>query len=84
MTFINVTNKIISDIHDAVAEYKTRNAKDPEYLVLSIMQRQAIKLQGAIGLGTGLWELSDPVEYLGIPIIDKESVVILKNGTNGI
>jgi hypothetical protein len=69
-------DKIISDINDAVAEYKSRNARDPEYLVLSIMQRQVIKLQAAIGLGAGLWELPDPVEYLGIPIIDKESVVM--------
>ena len=67
---LSIVDQIISNIHESVAEYKRKNAKDPEYLILSMEQQQAIKLRVSIGLDQVL------VEYLGIPIIDKETVVM--------
>ena len=73
---MSVVDKIISNIHDAIAEYKSKHGEDPEHLVLSMEQQQAIRLQVAWSQRVDPFKISDPVEFLGIPIIDKEKAVI--------
>ena len=71
-------NKEISDcltnIDNAIAEYRSKWATKPKHIVLDIAHRQAIKLSYPNSYGGGL----DPRAFGGIEIIKKEDVIILE------
>lgn len=73
---MSVADKIMSNIQDAIMEYKREHGEDPECLVLSVEQQQVIRLKIAWAQRMDPFKISDPVEFLGIPIIDKEKAVI--------
>ena len=74
MSFVE---KHITEIEDAVAEYRIKNASKPKILVLGIEHRQAIKLMYPNSYGGHL----DPRAWRGIEIIKKEESIIVKGGT---
>ena len=64
---------LVREIDDAVAEYRTKHASEPEVIVLGMEHRQAIKLMYPDSYGGGI----DPRAWLGIDIVKKEEIIIL-------
>ena len=67
-----IWNKI-NQINQAYADYRSNNTSKPTHFILDIEARQALKLQ-LVQAGIPSEEIK---EYLGIPIISKEEVVIV-------
>ena len=69
--------KCFCEIDDAIMEWRTTHAEDPKFLVLPIQHRQAMRLNYAHAMNVDLWNVSDVIKYVGIPIIIKEEAIIL-------
>uniref|UniRef100_A0A6M3X6X9 Uncharacterized protein n=1 Tax=viral metagenome TaxID=1070528 RepID=A0A6M3X6X9_9ZZZZ len=72
MNLIEERNKLIEEIDDGIAEFRTKRADMPKFLILSLAHRAAIKHAYPSYTG-GL----DPRAFCGIEIIKKEEVIIL-------
>ena len=67
----------LNEIDDFIAEHQSKYAKDPEYLILPVEHRQAIRLTIWNRRDKLLWDIGDPVAYSNIKIIKKEDCIIV-------
>ena len=66
--------RLIEALDDKYAEYLNKNADDLSYFILSMETRQAIKIIRAHPNRPTIGEIK---EFLGIPVIPLEKVVIV-------
>jgi len=67
--------KSVYQINEAISKAYAKG-ESIRYLILPITHRQAIKIMFK-SPDINIWDTIEPMEYLGIPIIKKEEVVIL-------
>lgn len=67
-----------TEIDEAIMEYRSNNAKDPEYLVLPMAHRQALKINFAHVTNKEVYEIKDVTSYAGIKVLKKEEVIIVQ------
>lgn len=72
---MSVMEKLIDEICDAIETYKTKNYKDPKYLVLPLEYRQAIKL--ALGHSDITTFHGMIKTFYGIEVVSAEDAIIL-------
>ena len=71
---MSIIEKLIEEIDDSIATYRTKNGNMPKHLILSVEHRQAIKL---------LFQHTHKVPsemiktFAGIPVIHLEDSIIL-------
>lgn len=73
----NETARCLTEINEMIMRFKMINTFDPKFMVLPSEHRIALRILCSQSMGLEIWDVSEPVEYLGIPIIKKEEAVII-------